>query len=337
MKCKLCKNKYPNKKNTHFLTDSVIRTCLNENGENIREKGFYFDISNDSAFIEFNFQRRTSIEKLTTTLGRIPNEEDIAKAKQIPFSVDNIFCSDCENKFTEIEEKFIKKYLESFRTNQFSNKITFNDFKTIKSFFLLQIWRTSICDEIFEISTESAEKLRLIILNNNDINEDKFIEFPLSVTYLTTENINGASTENFVGYTDDKNPNLILMNDFIIQFFNNQASIKYFDFYGLNDLNDYRSYLNTNSDGFTFKILNDEQRIQLLTNLIENDKVKPLMKFYTENFVKLWHQVFGNLPTSLLIHQYLMYLTDGDNKNLLQYTKETICEMTSKFIEDKLR
>ena len=84
MKCALCKTNDADKKNTHFLTDSIIRTCLNENGENIREKGFYFDISNDTPFVDFNFQRHTTVEKLISTLGREPNEEEIEKAKILP-------------------------------------------------------------------------------------------------------------------------------------------------------------------------------------------------------------------------------------------------------------
>ena len=98
MTCALCRQREADKKNTHFLTDSIIRTCLNENGENVREKGFYFDVSNDSPFVEFNFQRRTTLEKLKTALGRDPNDGEIKKAKQIPFSVDFVFCSECENK-----------------------------------------------------------------------------------------------------------------------------------------------------------------------------------------------------------------------------------------------
>lgn len=337
MQCALCKTNEATKRNTHFLTDSIIRTCLNENGENIREKGFYFDVSNDSAFVEFNFQRRTTIEKLTTTLGREPDDEEIEKAKQIPFSVDYVFCNTCENKFTEIEERFTQKYLENFRSNAFTDQVTFDDYKTIKSFFLLQVWRTSVCDEMFDIPANIKEKLCLIILNNNNVDENDLTEFPLCVTYLTTEDSVNGKTGNFVGYTDDRNPNLIIMNDFIIQFFDNEGSVKYFDFYGLNDPNNYNKFLNLDAAGFIFKILSNEQRTQLLKDFIETDKVKSLTKFYAENFAKLWFALFGNFPSPFLTHQYLMHLIQGGDKNLLQYTEENILQMTRQFIEFQLK
>lgn len=337
MKCALCKANEADKKNTHFLSDSIIRTCLNENGENIREKGFYFDVSNDSAFVEFNFQRRTTVEKLTTTLGRVPNEAEIEKARQIPFSVDNVFCNTCEKLFTEIEEKFTQKYLDNFRANAFTDQVTFDDFKTIKSFFLLQVWRTSVCDEMFVIPTVTGEKLRLLILNNNDINENDLTEFPLCVTYLTTENRVNGQTGNFVGYTDDRNPNLIIMNDFIIQFFDNDGAVKYFDFYGLNDHDNFSKFLNFDLKGFIFKILSNEQRAKLLKDFILTDKIKSLTKFYAENFAKLWFTLFGNFPSPFLIHRYLMHLTQGSDKNLIQYTKENIFQLTRQFIEFQLK
>ena len=37
--CKLCSQREADKKNTHYLTDSIIRTCLNKDGSNIREQG----------------------------------------------------------------------------------------------------------------------------------------------------------------------------------------------------------------------------------------------------------------------------------------------------------
>ncbi|MBK8657107.1 MAG: hypothetical protein IPN20_25120 [Haliscomenobacter sp.] len=38
--CALCAKNEANKKNTHYLTDGIIRSCLNEDGSNVREKGF---------------------------------------------------------------------------------------------------------------------------------------------------------------------------------------------------------------------------------------------------------------------------------------------------------
>ena len=84
MICALCNKNEANKKNTHYLTDSIIRTCLNYKGDNEREKGYYFDLSNVNPFVEFNFQRETPYEVLKAALGREPNEEEINAAKSVP-------------------------------------------------------------------------------------------------------------------------------------------------------------------------------------------------------------------------------------------------------------
>jgi hypothetical protein len=114
--CALCRKAEPDKTNTHYLTDAIIRTCLNHDGTNGREQGLYFDVSSDSPFIDFNFQRGTSVTKLEERLGRSATEEEIEKAKQIPFSVDHVFCTNCEKIFTEIENKFTQNILAKHRS-----------------------------------------------------------------------------------------------------------------------------------------------------------------------------------------------------------------------------
>lgn len=340
MKCKLCTINEPDKKNTHFLSDSIIRICLNENGENIREKGFYFDVSNDKAFIDFNFQRRTSYEKLTETLGREPSDEEITKAKEIPFSVDYVFCSECEKKFTEIEEKFTHKYLEDFRSNKYKDlsKLEVSDYKIIKSFFILQVWRTAVADpSLFTISKDVHEDLRDIILNNSSIDASRLDKYPVFVTYLSTIDEKNGHTGNFVGYTSDENPNLIIMNDFVIQFFPGEEQLKYFDFYNLNNPQYFEEFKNIDSSKFTFKILSDEQRRVLLYDIMVNDKIKALTEFYAANFKRLWFTLFGFYPTNFLTSQYMSFIIQDSKTNLLHYTFENILKLTEQFIAERVR
>jgi len=50
-------------------------------------------------------------------LGRQPTDEEIENAKKIPFSVDYVFCNQCENLFSEIENFFIDIILPKFRNS----------------------------------------------------------------------------------------------------------------------------------------------------------------------------------------------------------------------------
>ena len=267
--CALCKNEKENKKNTHYLTDKIIRSCLNQDGCNEREKGLYYDISNTSPEIEFGFQRNTSIERVQQTLGRDTTDKEINNAKKNPFSVDTVFCKECEDIFTSIESKFITNILPLFREQNLNDKeeLTHKDSKIIRLFFLLQIWRTSVCESTFVLSDTIKENLRNLILASFNASDKELKQYPLSVTYLQTLGGSNEFTRNAVGPTcDGKQPHIIFMNDFIIQFYEKESDIRFDNFYGLNSRNTFRKYININEDEFRFQILSDAKRKSFLIN-----------------------------------------------------------------------
>ncbi len=338
MTCALCKEREANKKNTHFLTDGIIRSCLNLEGSKEREKGFYFDLSNDNAFIEFKFQRETSVDKLISSLGRDVTNEEIEKAKSIPFSVDNVFCSVCESIFTKIESKFINEILPVFRDTDLTGKDTINlvDIKTVRLFFYIQIWRTSVCDDTLKISEDVTENLRQIILKHTTINANELSHYPLAITYLQTTGGEAEYTTNYVGFTNDRNPNLIIMNDFVIQFYEYSDSVRFFDFFGLTTEQNYNGLINYNDQQIIVNIFHNDRRKQLLKDFITNDRVKQTIQYYTYCFGKLWFKLFGDYPPIQTTQEYLQALTSGVEFNVLQYTKENIMEVTVQFVQSKI-
>ncbi len=339
MTCALCRERDADKKNTHFLTDGIIRSCLNLDGSKEREKGFYFDLSNDNAFVEFNFQRGTSVDKLEASLGRQVSDDEIEKAKAIPFSVDNVFCSVCESYFTEIENKFIADTLPKFRNSNLSatDRMSFDDVKSIRLFFYLQVWRTSVCDDTLKISGDASENLRQIILNFKAIKESDLNHFPISITYLETVGDEQEYTTNYVGYSSDTNPNLIFFNDFVIQFYESEDTIRYFDFYGLNDNETFKDTLNYKEQKFLFNIFSNDRRKQLLKDFITAEKVKQTINSYADTFAKLWLKLFGVYPPSQTTQEYLKTLVGDSDFHILKYTKENIIEVTLKFLQDKIK
>jgi hypothetical protein len=342
MKCKLCDIYEPNKANTHYLTDSIIRSCLNLDGldgNKNRAKGFYFDLSNDNAFIEFNFQQNTSIPKLQEALGREATQEEIKKANEIPFSVDNVFCSECEDIFTDIEFPFVDKFLVKFRNADLSKKteLQFNEIKIIRLFFFLQIWRSYICEDVFFIPEDVAEKLRKIILNHKNVSVEELKEFPLLITYLETTGDQKEYTSNYVGVTNDQNPNLIFMNDFVVQFYSEPKHIQFFDFYGLNSEDSFEDYINYNEEIFKVRVIGNQNRKTLLTDIITAEKVRQTISFYQDAFRKLWYFVFGIYPNQYTIQEYLNLIVGDNQFNVLQYSKENILTKTQEFIIRKLK
>jgi len=182
MICKLCKINEANKKNTHYLTDNIIRSCLNIEGVNQREKGFMFDMFNNKAFMDFGFQRETPISSVESALGREATETEIEKAKQNAFSVDYVFCKTCEDLFTNIETNFTNEILPRLRGNDLTGlkEIRFKEKILIRQFFLLQVWRTSVCDDGFNISATLDTLLRNFILGK-DISEEEITAIPLNI------------------------------------------------------------------------------------------------------------------------------------------------------------
>ena len=338
MICELCKEKEANKKNTHYLTDSIIRTCLNLDGVNEREIGFYFDVSNNTPFVDFNFQRGTSIPKLEESLGREATEDEIEKAKEIPFSVDNIFCSQCEDIFTSIETPFIQTVLPQFRQSDLTgtNRIVLTENKTVKLFIYLQIWRTAICEEVYNLTEETMESLRLTILNSNNIENCDIPNFPFHITYLETVGDEKAYTNNFVGCTSDRNPNIIFMNDFVIQFFENNNEIKTLDFYGLNRSNDLEQYINADNEEVAIKVLPNQRRLDIVGRINKEEKVQKSVSYFIGTFSKQWFLIFGGFPHPNLIQEYLQFISAGEF-DILKYTQESIIEKTTEFIDSKLK
>jgi hypothetical protein len=311
MKCKCCNNKEADKKNTHYLTDAIIRKCLNENGTNYREKGFMFGLSNKSPFVEFSFQRETKTESIIDALGRQPTDEEINEAKKNAFSVDYFFCSDCEKLFTNIENEFIDKILPQLRGMDFqeANKrtIEFKEIILIRKFFLLQFWRTSVCDPSFDLPDTFRDKLFKGIFNDDPIIK----EIPLRVTYLNTVGDDYEYTKNLVGTLQDKSNFVIFFNDFVLQAFESEGDINFIDLFGLNEKSSFTKTFNINEGQFNIDILFNEERIDFASRLYQKDFVKNTLDLYQHIFIKHFYSTFGHPPHPRIIASFIQGIIYG--------------------------
>jgi len=337
MICPYCQENEGTKKNTHYLSDNIIRTALNAEGSKKREKGFYFDMSNNSGAIKFNFQRATPQEVLKEGLGRQPSEEEIEDAKTFPFSADNVFCPACEELFTAIENQFTEAILPQLRDSDLSEtqEILFSEFNIIRKYFYLQLWRSSICDITFQLANETQNELR-IILRNDNVENEKLCKFPLSITYLNTIGGQEKYTQNLVGFRHDQNPYLIFMNDFIIQFYDNKELVKFFDFYNLNNEGDYVKYINFNEDEFIIKVLSDKKRIEFNLDLMKESKSIPLISMLKDNFTRIYFLIFRTEPSQEQIDQYLASIIGAKKELALKYSIEELKYRTIEYTKGLL-
>lgn len=321
------------------MTDSLIRSCLNYDGSNDREKGLYFDISNDTPFVDFNFQRDTSIEKLEEGLGRQPSEEEIENAKRIPFSVDYFFCSVCESLFEEIENAFSSQILNKLREGELGSitVLKFTDFKLLRLFFYLQVWRTSACDPSFRILEKSQEKLRTIIKNHKTITNDDITSFPLSICFLETLGGREEYTYNTVGYTSADAAKVLFINDFVVQFYDDPNDTQFSDLFGLISYEHLTQTINYMEKEFSIAIISNEIRKGFNNRLLEYTKVIPALDFYIDRFIKVWNRLFETDPTLEIVEEYLTELCGDDKFNILKYSMSYVLGVTEEFVKRRQR
>jgi len=335
MICKLCETNEADKKNTHYLTDGIIRSCLNEDGVNQREKGYMFDVSSNNPFIEFSFQRTTSVTSIISALGREPNEEEIAKAKQNAFSLDYIFCKSCEDIFTSIENDFIKIVLPQLRGKDLTGagQLKFAEKILIRQLFLLQAWRTSVCDPTFKIPDSLKGKLQKIIIDK-EITEEEISSIPLNITYLNTLGDDFEYTKNLVGVAMIEGNAVIFFNDFVIQVFESVDAIKYIDIYGINDKATFSDFANYMEDEFVIKVINNDERIEIASRYYQQEKVDKSLEVFNYIFESHFYNNFGYHPSSELKAEFINGIIYGkDTTDEMRYSTERFINHVNDFFK----
>lgn len=336
MKCLLCKSNEANKKNTHFLTDAVIRSCLNQDGSKGREEGFYSTFQGGSGLIGFNFQRNTNIEKVENSMNRKITEDDITKAKVIPFSVNYKFCGECEKRFTEIETKFIKKYLHVLRDKDLESKETIEiaEDEIARLFFILQIWRSAVCVDGFELPVHVEEDLRKMILAGAIPESIDSYQYPIIANLLMTQGEPMEYTSNMVGFVRTENAHIIFFNDFVIQFRSDPSCSQFVKYYNLNDPVGYEKYLNNTDGPFKIRVLNNKER-QLFYNTIRESEVDNFNKTINEYIDTIWLKQFGEDAPLHIHEEFISFMKDDKDYNVLKHSIEGIARKAYEFCKIK--
>lgn len=329
MKCKLCLLEKKPKSNTHYLSDFIIKTALNEDGVNTRGKGIYWGIDSRKLAVDFKFQQEASPETLENLLGRktTPTENKNAE-DNIDFTVSNSFCKECEDIFTIIETEFVNKIISKFRNSNLQNikekVLTDKESRITRLFFLLQFWRTSECDSTLKLSAVLKEKLRIKIL---DADNTELEDIPLSITYLETlrdpddPNLgNNYKTLNVVSIQECSNPCVIILNDFVIQLYED-LNFPFYSLYGINDSADYIKYLNHNQPLFKVKVLPNEERKAVL-RIYFSLAAKSFIRNHALFFLDTFTQQFKKLPSNHQIQHYLSEISK--DKNIMKFGTENL-------------
>lgn len=154
--CFLCAAKVADCKDSHLAPHFLVQPFLSTNGSRQRGKEIVVESMLGSMRQERKWGRSVLPEEIDAVFGKIDEQE---KERQRPDALarDDIFCNDCERRFSYIESAYAE-YL-SGRKKTISPAISY-------LFWLGVFWRLSIAGMCFKLSVEDEETIRKILNAN---------------------------------------------------------------------------------------------------------------------------------------------------------------------------
>lgn len=154
--CRLCLKQPANQTGSHIIPFFILRMIDDEDGSKKRGKDLGFKMG--STFDTSYFGRSVLPEKLDEVYGDL-NDEEIEELSDSPWIIDNIFCSDCEKRFSVIENEYAKtldKYDEGKLYTSTRGDISF-------LFWLSVMWRVSITKQAYQLKQKHENLLRRLL------------------------------------------------------------------------------------------------------------------------------------------------------------------------------
>jgi hypothetical protein len=152
---------------------------------------------------------------------------------------------------------------------------------------------------------------------------------------LTTAGNQKEYTGNIVGLSNDENPFIIHLNDFAIQFFESEQLINYIEYYGLNNLSDFESYINYLDNDFVINVFSDEERLEFNTSVAVNSKMPQLEALLHDVANKMYTEMFRTPPPKGFSNEYVRRVMV--NHDIRKFSIEKIYEVLRKFLDEILQ
>lgn len=338
-KCRLCNTKIADKKGSHIVPHFLLKRIENIEGKTGRDYELGFTIEKLNA--KSHFGRSVQPEKLEEIYGEI-TDEDIEKNEHL-LIVDNMFCSDCENRLAVIESEYAKT-IETTNTENYESGIS-----SAVGLLLWAsvIWRMSINGKSgVKLNEEQNEKLRQILdcflpQKLEEIDEHGMLENGLikSLSYkLLRYSDSKDDDEKWLFFHPDfYNPLTLLIDEFVLCFSldNNFEDISDKDCLGINELikqapiNQVKSKSNElikPFDNATYK--------NMTTNLVEMTKEEYISGL--DEFFDTVHVAAGGngkqMPREIKA-EIMAELTSESKKSGRRYTQEEIKKSTMKIMK----
>lgn len=356
--CFLCIKNEANQTGSHIISHSIIKKAINYKGRKVRDKESSFRIQlGENLKVKYFAGKSLLPEEREEDLEKI--NQNIESISQNPDTEDYIFCKECENRFTGIENSFsgkILKNLENFKGNQISHDLSeilshmeftkVNESAIIKLFFLIQLWRASVSKtNEFKLKRKIEEKLRkALLMLSSDVKKINFLsihellnDFAISLFYMEND-VESDTTDNIIELNPNLNiPYFAVLNQFVVIMYEKkkQSSGILSELLGLGrckNINDFLSIgLNSN---IKIAFLNNKQR-ELVLKSFYNESVEFQFKFW-ENKIKYIHSKFFSEPISKFDLAQIKSKTYIKEEDSWENMREKIYQSGQNFILTKL-
>ncbi len=322
MKCKLCKTNDLDNVGSHILTESIIRTALNQEGYTKREdKEIIFEISLDKVGLDY-FGSAVQPEVIEDIIGKSISEELIT-ANDNSLIDRALLCRECEKYFSFIESDFVEKvYSNIVRKAQNEllkdscNFIEYNGLRALSLVFvLINIWRVSATtNEEWKLTEGEEENIRSYLHNikgkdaqeilakaKEHLEEIKSFRFIISYFIQEAENL----TENGVVIDPCVNPYFFLLNRLSIIFIFQEITEKKLPKILPESIKNSLGCIIEHNDveNIRININSDSERKELFNNYA-HDLTDQIMQKLNSSFIQAHRMFLGFNPTQLSANYY---------------------------------
>jgi hypothetical protein len=122
------------------------------------------------------------------------------------------------------------------------------------------------------------------------------------------------------------------MNDFVIQFYDSESNISFYDLYGLNENKSFRKFINLNEDVFQVQIIHNKERQFFISEYMRRRSENAILQ-YVGDFKSSWEGYFGCEPSTKITKEFINKIVNGDFE-AQKYSKKKISAITQELIQN---
>ena len=332
--CKLCNEREADKSGSHLITDYILRSMLVD-GDTRRRSDRIISNRIDTFGTDLFLGRDINQDKVNELLGRDISDEELARNIN-HYTVDKIFCSACEDRFSHLESIFktdVYDEIQSIDTTDKSVGLSEDKTFVFKLFRLSIFWRCSVVKfDTFSLDSKSERRIGSILNESlgNSVNDTKEL-IKKNSSKINSEVLGVLYVQNTDDYLSNivfcnpflNMPYQLVINDFYLFYYSKQGHVNAIkqSMYKLDNLFKIDDYVNLNNC-VTIKIgIIPEKNFKDSRSYIYGLKTSSFLKNNIELFKDAYSLVLGESPSSEAIGSFVDDLVNKDDINVFERYK----------------